>query len=392
MKPNTHPVGATKLEQLPEYFFALANKKIKDLEQAGGQVLNFGIGGPDLPPHESVIARLNEEASKTDTHIYPGYVGIPELREAISSWYQRHHQVTLDVGTQVLPLGGSKQGLVYLTMAVTNPGDKVLIPELGYATFSRGCLMTGAEPLEYQLTADYTPDINALAKMDVKGVKLMWINYPHNPTGATISVDQMRAVLDFARAHHIIVASDNPYSHVTFDGYRAPSILEVAGPDDLVVEFNSMSKTYNMAGWRIGWVVGHPEVIKAVSIIYGNIETGIFIPAQRAAATALNLPDSWIVERNRVYEQRRELAGKLLTKLGCSFEPTKASLYAWAKLPSPKSGQKTKVDSAAFSTKLLEEKLIFVAPGVVFGRAGEGFIRISLTQPEAVFEAAIKRL
>lgn len=383
-----HITPATRMSDLSEYFFVRANNHIIHVKQAGKDVIDLGIGSPDLLPHHSVIDALHTAVQRPSAHMYPPYNGLLELRRGIAAWYQRHHNLNLDPSTQIFPTAGSKQGIVHLMLALIDQGDKVLIPNPGYSTFEKGTKIAGGEVMYYQLSEEshFLPDLSAIDQLDLTSVKLMWLNYPNNPTGAVASLEDYRKILAFARRHHIIVANDNPYSHITFDGYKAPSLLEAAKSDDLVIEFNSLSKTYNIAGWRLGWAAGHHELIKLLSMMNSNIETGSFLPVQEAAITALELPDEWIEERNEIYAGRRTVVIELLEKLGCTVYPPSAALYVWAKLPHGSE------NSESFAFSLLERTAIFITPGTAFGSGGEGYLRASLCQSAQRIEEAIERI
>ena len=378
---------AARTAQLSEYFFARANQKIAEVAKHK-KVINLGIGNPDLLPHPAVIERLHQAVESPTAHSYPPYNGLPELRAGLAEWYTRNYGITLDPKTQVFPTAGSKQGIVHVMLATVDRGDQVLVPDPGYSSYEKATLIAGGSVVRYAIDAEHNflPDLEQLASQDLKHVKVMWINYPNNPTGATITHDELKKILAFTRQHNIILANDNPYSHVTFNGYRAPSLLEVAEPDDAVIEFNSLSKTYNMAGWRIGWAVGHPELIRLLSSVNSNIETGTFIPLQWAAITALQLDPQWIEERNAVYAERRELVMQILEKLGSHVYKPRAALYVWAKLP-----EKIK-NSEAFAFELLEKSGVFITPGTAFGSGGEGYLRASLCQPFQELEEALERV
>jgi LL-diaminopimelate aminotransferase len=382
---------AKRLDSLQEYFFSRAAEKIAAVQKTGTQIINLGIGSPDLPPPPAVIEKLTAELANPANHVYPPYNGIPEFRQAIAQWYTQNYSLNFNADTQVLPLAGSKQGIIHLTLAVIDKGDQVLVPNPGYSAYAKAATMAGGEVVEYSLTEEngFLPDIKQLESFNLSRVKMIWINYPNNPTGADISREQLQELLEFTRQHNIIIASDNPYSHVTFDGHKTTSILEDATPNDLVIELNSLSKTYNMAGWRIGWAVGHPEIIAALKNINSNIETGMFIPLQKAAVIALQTPPAWIEQRNQVYAERRASIISLLEALNCTVFPPKASLYVWAKLPGEVT---TKMTAEAYCFALLEKTGVFLTPGTAFGSNGEGYVRVAICQPKEVIEDAKKRV
>jgi LL-diaminopimelate aminotransferase len=378
---------AARTAHLSEYFFARANQKIAEVAKHK-KVINLGIGNPDLLPHPAVIETLHHAVESQTAHSYPPYNGLLELRAELAAWYSRNYGITLDPKTEVFPTAGSKQGIVHFMLATIDQGDRVLIPDPGYSSYEKATLIAGGSVIRYALDAEhhFLPNLEQLTTQDLRNVKVMWINYPNNPTGATITRDELKKILAFTRRHNIILANDNPYSHVTYDGYHAPSLLEVAEPDDLIIEFNSLSKTYNMAGWRVGWAVGHPELIRLLSSMNSNIETGTFIPLQLAAITALKLDQQWIAERNAVYAERRILVMKILEKLGCQVYKPQAALYVWAKLP-----EHVK-KSELFAFELLEKSGVFITPGTAFGSGGEGYLRASLCQPTQQLEEALERV
>lgn len=379
---------AKRMNSLGEYFFSRAHKKIDQLASTGKQVINLGIGSPDLAPSPLVIKELTEKASDSSMHTYPSYSGLPAFRTEIANWYQREFGVKIDSHNMVQPTSGSKEGIVFTTLALVNPGEEVLIPNPGFATYERAAIIAGAIPRMYSLDREneYQPSFESLEKMDLSKVKLMWINYPHNPTGATASIMQLENIVNFAKKHSIILASDNPYSHISFGRDHEASILEIPGALDISVELNSLSKTYNMAGWRLGWVVGNSNLMKAIAALYSNIETGIFNPIQYAGVKALQLPQTFINERNEIYRKRSVIANEIAKIIGCETYETKASLYVWAKLPP------TVVNAEQFCFDLLEKTGVFITPGSAFGSNGEGYIRIALCQPEEVLINAKKMI
>ncbi|KKR06141.1 MAG: Class I and II aminotransferase [candidate division WS6 bacterium GW2011_GWF2_39_15] len=371
---------ARRMNSLGEYFFSRAHKKIDQLASTGRTIINLGIGSPDLAPSPLVIKELAQKASDSSMHAYPSYSGLLKFRTEIANWYQREFGVKIDPQNMVQPTSGSKEGIVFTTLALVNPGEEVLIPNPGFATYERAAIIAGAIPRMYSLDREngYQPSFESLEKTDLSKVKLMWINYPHNPTGSTASIKQLEEIVKFAKKHSIILVSDNPYSHISFGRNHESSVLEIPGALDIAVELNSLSKTYNMAGWRLGWVVGNPKLMKAIAAIYSNIETGIFNPIQYAGVKALQLPQAFISERNEIYRKRSIIATEIAKIIGCETYETKASLYVWAKLP-----QKV-VNAEEFCFNLLENTGVFITPGTAFGSNGDGYIRIALCQSEEV--------
>ncbi|MCA9386039.1 aminotransferase class I/II-fold pyridoxal phosphate-dependent enzyme [Candidatus Dojkabacteria bacterium] len=378
---------SNRLNKFPAYFFAGVNKKIKAYEEkTGDKVINLGIGSPDLPPEESVISELIEQSRKESTHKYAGYAGLLELKEGIAEYYKNRFNVEINGETEVLPLIGSKEGLANLHFAVIDEGDEVLIPDPGYSVYTTGPLMAGGVPVRYDLKEEHNflPNIAQLEELVSDKTKMIWLNYPNNPTGAVADLDDFQVILDFAEKYDLIIAHDNPYADITFDGYKAPSFLELKGAKDRTIEFNSFSKTWNMAGWRVGMAVGNQESISALLKIKSNIDTGIFLPLQIAAIKALQLPQSWIDERNKVYEKRRDIVVKMAEGIGLKPIVPKSALYVWCKSDSD--------DVESLSYEILEKTGVFITPGVAFGKNGEGYFRISLCQPEEILERASKKL
>ena len=378
---------AERIANLPPYVFVGLIKRLEEQRLRGVDVINLGPGSPDMPPPRHVIDSLHEWATKPSTHGYAGYQGLPELRQAVANYYTRRFGVSLDAEREVLMLIGSKEGLFNTSLAILNPGDVALVPDPGYPAYFGGAQMAGAEryglPLREQ--AGFLPDLKAVPSGVARAARLLWLNYPNNPTGATAGLDFFGRAVDFAREHELLLCHDNPYCEVGFDAYRAPSVLQVRGAKDVCVEFNSLSKTYNMAGWRVGYVVGNAEVIASLALLKSNIDSGIFAPIQRAAVAALTGDQGWLRERNRVYQRRRDTVLAFLPKLGLRAEVPRAAVYVWARLP----GQEP---SCAFSSRILEETGVLVTPGSAFGEHGEGYIRISLTVPEDRLAAAGERM
>lgn len=378
---------ADRVANLPPYVFAAVEKRIAAEQAKGADVINLGIGSPDLAPPRFIVDALYRSASREDTHGYGGYFGTPALRRAIATYYGRRFGVELDPDTEVLPLIGSKEGLANMAFAFVDPGDLVLAPDPGYPTYRMGALMAGGAFYSLPLTEEghWLPDLSAVPS-DVAGrATLLWLNYPNNPTGAVAPKEFLNEAVEFCREHDLVLCYDNPYCDLTFGGYVAPSILEIPGAKDVAVEFNSLSKTYNMAGWRIGMAVGNAEALKALSTLKTNIDSGIFRPIQDAAVVALTGDQSWLQERNRIYERRRDIVLGWLPKVGMSAEPPKGAMYVWAKVPKG-------TDCEQLAMTLLQEKGLWITPGTAFGEYGKGYMRISICLPEERLREAGERL
>ena len=375
------------MEQVPPYVFAHVAKLIAEKQAQGVDVINLGIGSPDLPTPSHIVKVLQEAAEDPKNHRYPSYTGLPQLRQAIADWYQRRFGVDLDPDREVVPLIGSKEGIAHLALAVVGPGDVALIPDPGYPTYEMGTILADAEPYPVPLLAenDFLPDLEAIPAEVLQRARILWLNYPNNPTGAIASLEFFEEVVVFARRHNLIIAHDNPYSDVTFDGYVAPSLLQVPGAKEVAVELHSLSKTYNMAGWRVGMAVGNAEVIDGLIRVKSNVDTGIFNPIQYAAIAALETDPSWIAERNAIYQRRRDILVNGLRAAGLhAFEP-KAALYVWARIPE---GWK----SQEFSLHVLDEAGVWLTPGTAYGASGEGYVRLSMCAPEERLQEAMERL
>ncbi len=377
---------ADRIQTVQEYYFSRKLREVRDLLAAGRPIINMGIGSPDLAPSEHVIAALRHAMHDTGAHQYQSYQGLPDLRERMAVFYKEKFGVSADPGTEILPLMGSKEGIMHISMAFLNPGDEVLIPNPGYPTYTSVTSLTGALPRFYELHAEngWFPDLKALSREDLQAVKLMWVSYPHMPTGATASLEQMEELVGFARKHEILLVNDNPYSFVL--GGKYISLLGVPGAMDIALELNSLSKTFNMAGWRVGMVLGNKEYINAILKVKSNMDSGMFYGIQKGAIAALESSDDWFKQLDVVYSTRRELVFALADKLCCSYDPHAAGMFVWAKLPP------NAKDSEAFTDELLYSKDLFVAPGTIFGSQGEGYIRFSLCVKEAQIEEAINRI
>ena len=375
-----------RLRGIGEYYFSQKLREIDGLRKEGKDIINLGIGSPDLPPHPSVIKVLQEEASKPDTHAYQSYKGSPVLRKAISEWYRKWYAVDLNPDSEILPLIGSKEGIMHICMTYVDKGDKVLIPNPGYPTYRSAVMLVGGKCIEYDLKEkdNYTPDWKRLEKKDLRKVKLMFVNYPHMPTGQKPTRELFEQTIDFGRKHGILIVHDNPYSFILND--EPLSLLGIDGAKEVVLELNSLSKSHNLAGWRIGMLCGETKKIEEVLRFKSNMDSGMFLPVQLAAAAALTLGKDWHDEVNRIYAKRRELVFELLDRLECDYAKKQVGLFVWAKVPgNTKNGYE-------LSDKLLAESGVFITPGGIFGSAGNKYIRVSLCAKEERLSASIERI
>jgi LL-diaminopimelate aminotransferase len=384
---------AKRLEGIGEYYFSQKLREIDELNKAGINVINLGIGSPDLPPHPEVIKTLHEEALKPNQHAYQSYKGSPVLRKAIANWYRKWYSVELNPDTEILPLIGSKEGIMHICMTYLEEGSAVLVPNPGYPTYAAALKISGATPLFYDLKKEnnYYPDFNQLeelvregSKLYSKGVKILFVNYPQMPTGQLPSKELFEQLVAFAKQHHILLVHDNPYSFILND--NPMSLLSVEGAKEVAIELNSLSKSHNMAGWRVGMMVGAKNKIDEVLRFKSNMDSGMFLPLQLAAAKALELEQDWHDEVNKVYKARREKVFELLQLLGCEFDTNQAGMFVWAAIP-----VKYK-DGFELSDEVLYGTGVFITPGGIFGSAGNGFVRVSLCSPEQKFEDAINRI
>lgn len=377
---------ANRLNGIGEYYFSQKLKQIEELNKTGNPVLNLGIGSPDLPPHPDVIRVLQEEAAKPNTHAYQSYIGAPALRKAAADWYATWYNVTLDPAKEVLPLIGSKEGIMHICMTYLNEGDYALIPNPGYPTYRSVVQLAGGKCLEYELKAEnnYFPDFAALEQQDLSRVKLMWVNYPHMPTGTLGTPELFAQLIAFGKKHNILICHDNPYSFILND--QPASMLALEGAKDVVLELNSLSKSQNMAGWRVGFLIGAAERINEVLRFKSNMDSGMFLPLQLAAAKALSLDASWYDSVNRHYRERRVKAFELLELLGCTYSKEQVGMFVWAQTP------EGYADGFALSDEVLEGARVFITPGGIFGSAGNGFVRVSLCSPIDKLDAAIQRI
>lgn len=377
---------ANRLANVQEYYFARKLREIRSRLASGEAIINLGIGNPDMMPSEATIKELVARAVEPGNHGYQPYKGIPQLREAFARWYLDTYGVTLDPKTDILPLMGSKEGIMHISLAFLNPGDQVLVPNPGYPTYSSIARLTGAEIVYYDLTDDngWLPDLAALTRQDLSRVKLMWINYPHMPTGTLAPVELLAQLVAFAKEQGILLCHDNPYSLVLNPEPR--SIFSVPGAEEVAIELNSLSKSHNMAGWRIGMVCGHADYVNTILKVKSNMDSGMFMPLQAAAVKALANSYQWHHRRNAVYAERRELAYRLLDAIGCTYAPGQAGMFVWARIP------ESALSGEALSEWLLNEASVFLAPGFIFGSNGERFIRISLCAPTRQMALALERV
>lgn len=375
-----------RLEGIGEYYFSQKLREIDGLNKAGRNIINLGIGSPDLPPHPDVIRVLNEESLKPNVHAYQSYKGSPVLRQAVAQWYRTWYAVDLDPDSEVLPLIGSKEGIMHICMTYLDKGDEVLVPNPGYPTYRSAVKLAGGRCVEYKLKEKhgYFPDLDKLEKRNLKRVKLMFVNYPHMPTGQLPSKELFEKIVAFGRKNKILIVHDNPYSFILSDS--PASLLNVEGAKECVLELNSLSKSHNMAGWRVGMLCGAKERIDEVLRFKSNMDSGMFLPIQLAAARALTLGKDWHEELNGIYRQRRDKVFELLQLLGCKFSREQAGMFAWAKVPSKhKNGYE-------LSDEILYNSNVFITPGGIFGDAGNNYIRISLCAPVTKFEEAMARI
>ena len=377
---------ADRLEGIGEYYFSQKLREIDMLNKAGKQVINLGIGSPDLPPHPSVIETLHEQSLKPNQHAYQNYKGSPILRQAISKWYDKWYGVQLDADTEILPLIGSKEGIMHICMTYINEGDMVLIPNPGYPTYRSAAKIAGGNVVEYTLLKEnnWFPDFEALEKYDLKKAKLMFVNYPQMPTGQLPTKEMFAQLIAFAKKHAILLVHDNPYSFILND--HPMSLLSIAGAKEVSIELNSLSKSHNMAGWRIGMLVGNEARINEVLRFKSNMDSGMFLPVQLAAAKALELGQDWHDEVNLIYRKRREKVFQLLQLLNCEFDDQQAGMFIWASIPN------LYKDGYELSDQVLNQSNVFITPGGIFGTAGNHYVRVSLCSTEEKIEEAIQRI
>lgn len=378
---------ASRIANLPPYLFAEADRRIAAKRAAGFDVVSLGIGDPDLPTPASIVEELKRTAEIPVNHRYPEYYGLSELRQAIANWYQKRFGVELHPDNEVVPLIGSKEGIFHIALGFIDPGDAALVPDPAYPVYGIGTLLAGGTPHMMPLLQEngFLPDLDSIPASVLEKARILWINYPNNPTSAVAPWEFYEKVVAFARKHNLLVCADNAYSDVSYDGYQAPSFLQLPGAKEIGVEFHSLSKTYNMTGWRIGMMVGNASAVSALGKVKTNVDSGIFQAVQYAGIVALNEDQSWLAERNQIYQRRRDFVLSVLKEIGIEAPTPKASLYIWATVPKG-------YTSLEFSLKLLDELAVWVTPGVGFGPSGEGWFRISLTTPDHRLDEAMQRL
>lgn len=379
--------AAKRLSSVQEYYFSRKLREIQRLAGQGREIINLGIGNPDLPPSRATVLALQQAASLERNHGYQPYRGIPELRRALADWYQQVYRVELHPEAEILPLTGSKEGIFHISMAFLNPGDRALVPDPGYPAYASAARMAGGEAVFYPLSeaTGWLPDVTELRRSDLLAVKLMWLNYPHMPSGAVAAAAHFRELVEFAKEREILLCHDNPYSLIL--NPAAPlSILQIDGALDVCLELNSLSKSHHMAGWRIGMVAGQKAYLEAILAVKSNIDSGMFLPLQQAAVQALSNSAEWHERQNAIYRRRRDLVYRLLDLLRFRYSQNSAGLFVWGRAP------EDIPDVEAFTDELLHSAGIFVAPGIIFGQQGRRYIRVSLCAPEERLQGALGRV
>lgn len=385
LKYNIKP--AERIANVSEYYFSKKLKEVAQMNAQGMDVISLGIGSPDMPPSEETLNTLCENARRPDVHGYQPTVGIPELRKAMSNWYKRWYNVDLNPDTEIQPLIGSKEGILHVTLTFVNPGDQVLVPNPGYPTYTSLNKILGSDIINYNLREDnnWQPDFDELEKMDLSRVKLMWTNYPNMPTGANATVELYEKLVEFALRHNIVIVNDNPYSFIL--NKKPLSLLSIKGAKDCCIEFNSMSKSHNMPGWRVGMIATNSTFIQWILKVKSNIDSGTFRPIQLAAAKAYENSDEWHEEANiNVYSRRRSYAEEIMKELGCTFDKNQVGMFLWGKIPEKYN------DVEELTEKVLHQSRVFITPGFIFGSNGKRYIRISLCAKEELLEKALERI
>ncbi len=379
-------IPANRVSEIQEYYFSRRLREVARLNSEGLDIISLGIGGPDRTPSEVVINTLCEQARREDAHSYQLTVGLPQLREAFSAWYYRHYGVTLDPNSEIQPLIGSKEGILHISLTFLNPGDGVLVPNPGYPTYTSASRLVQAEVFPYSLTEEngWIPDFEELERMPLDKIKLMWVNYPHMPTGAPAKLDLFQRLVDFGRRHGIVIVHDNPYSFILND--KPLSLLQVPGAKDVAIEMNSLSKSHNMAGWRVAMLASNPQFIQWVLKVKSNVDSGQFRPVMLAAVEALNAPDEWYSSLNEVYAKRRGVAEEIMAELGCRFDVSQRGMFLWGRIP------EEETSSESLADRILYDARVFITPGFIFGSNGDRYIRISLCATEENLRRALLRI
>ena len=377
---------ADRVNEVQEYYFSAKLRQIAEMRASGIDVINLGVGNPDLKPAPAVVKRLCREVQNDDSHGYQSYVGIPELRAAMADWYHRKFGVDLDPASEILPLIGSKEGIMHLSMTYLQAGDQVLVPDPGYPSYRSASSLAGAEVKPYGLTADtsWLPNLDQIEGQDLSRVKMMWLNYPHMPTGTVASYNLFDKLVKFAHNHNILLCHDNPYAFILNDNPR--SILAVDGAKEVAVELNSLSKTFNMAGWRIGLLTAAADRVKEVLRFKSNMDSGMFRPLQLAAIEALHQSDDWYQEVNSIYSKRRSLAEEIMSSIGCTFDTAQVGMFLWGQIPS------TFEDGYDLVDRVLTEARVFITPGNIFGQNGRNYVRISLCNKSEILMESLERI
>ena len=378
---------ADRMGTIKPYFFAKLGARIAEMRAQGTDVIRLDMGSPDMPPAQFIVQKLQQAADQHDRHGYSPLGGSPDFRKAVANYYDQHFGVTLNPKSEVIGLIGSKEGLFHLSMAFLGPGDVALVPDPGYAVYASAARFAGAEVVTMPLLEQnhFLPNLSTIPADVRERAKFLWVNYPNNPTGAIASDAFFTDLIDFAQTHHVLICHDAPYLHVTYDGYQAPSLLQVPGAREVTVEFNSLSKTYNMAGWRLGMACGHAPAIAALHSLKSNLDSSHFLVTQDGGIAALTGDQSWFSERNTVYQERRDIVLNGLSQAGLTAYKPQAAMYVWSRIPEGR-------QSAEFASALLEEVGVSVTPGSFFGECGEGYFRISLSTPTPNIEEAITRI
>ena len=383
---TTNITPANRVASIKEYYFSTKLREVARLNAEGHNIISLGIGGPDRPPHPEVINTLCTEASKPDAHGYQPYVGLPQLRQAFARWYKANYDVDLDPNTEIQPLIGSKEGILHTTLTFVNPGDGVLVPNPGYPTYTSVSRLAEAEIFTYDLTEEggWEPDFDALERLPLERIKLMWVNYPHMPTGKCASQSLFARLVDFGKRHNIVIVNDNPYSFILND--NPLSILSVPGAKDIAIEMNSLSKSHNMPGWRVGMIAANPQFIQWILKVKSNIDSGQFKPLMLAASKALECDKEWYDDVNKTYASRRLIAEDIMRALGCHFDPAQRGLFLWGRIPDQYEGSEQLAD------RILYEAGVFLTPGFIFGSNGNRYIRISLCATNEKMLEALQRI